>query len=101
MRYVILLEDNPTADPGIRAKLMPDHLRFLEANGDHILAAGPLKDESGAPAGGIWVIEAESVDVAGQLIREDPFWPTGLRQSWRVLEWTRVFADGARLIQPG
>lgn len=32
----------------------------------------------------------------GTLVREDPFWPTGLRSSVRVLAWTQVSADGAR-----
>jgi hypothetical protein len=33
-----------------------------------------------------------------RLIEADPFWPTGLRKAVRVLEWTRVFADGKPLI---
>jgi hypothetical protein len=36
----------------------------------------------------------QSTPLAGQ----DPFWPTGLRKSVRVLEWRRVFADGRNLI---
>jgi hypothetical protein len=32
------------------------------------------------------------------LVKEDPFWPTGLRRSVRVLEWSQVFRDGKRLI---
>ena len=31
------------------------------------------------------------------LVHEDPFWPTGLRKSVRVLLWKRVFADGKSL----
>jgi uncharacterized protein YciI len=30
------------------------------------------------------------------LYRADPFWPTGLRRSVRVLAWSQVFADGKR-----
>ena len=33
-----------------------------------------------------------------RLVRDDPFWPTGLRQSVKVLEWKQVFAHGKRLI---
>jgi hypothetical protein len=31
------------------------------------------------------------------LVEVDPFWPSGLRESVRILEWTRVFADRAAL----
>jgi hypothetical protein len=29
-----------------------------------------------------------------RLCERDPFWPTGLRKSVRILEWRQVFADG-------
>jgi hypothetical protein len=36
--------------------------------------------------------------VVEALVKEDPFWPTGLRGSIRILCWSRVFADGMRLV---
>ena len=36
-------------------------------------------------------------DVVEALVKEDPFWPTGLRRSVRILGWSQVFADGKRL----
>jgi uncharacterized protein YciI len=33
-------------------------------------------------------------------VKKDPFWPTGLRKSVRILAWKQVFADGRRSI-PG
>jgi uncharacterized protein YciI len=78
---------------------MPDHLAFLERHGAHIQAAGPLKDTaSGASAGGLWIVRAESPREVQSLIEADPFWPTGLRKSVRILEWTHVFSDGERRI---
>jgi uncharacterized protein YciI len=32
------------------------------------------------------------------LVESDPFYPTGLRKSIRILEWTQVFANGNKLI---
>ena len=98
MLYVVLFTDDPgRADA--RRQGMADHLAFLERNRDRIRAAGPLRDaSSGEAAGGLWLVEAESAEAVAQLYRSDPFWPTGLRQSVRVLEWTQVFADGRRLI---
>ena len=98
MMYAVLFEDDDSrAD--MRPKHMPDHLDFLERNATSIHAAGPLKDtESDAPAGGLWIVEADSPQIARSLVEADPFWRTGLRKSVRVLEWTRVFSNGNRLL---
>ena len=78
---------------------MGDHLAFLERNAANVRAAGPLKDvKDGAAAGGLWLVEAANPESVRALIESDPFWPTGLRKSTRVLEWTRVFADGKKQI---
>lgn len=98
MIYVVLFEDNPDrAD--VRAKFMPDHLAFLESNATSVQSAGPLKDAAtGAAEGGLWIVTAESAAATRSLVESDPFWPTGLRRSVRVLEWTQVFRDGKRQI---
>ncbi len=98
MIFVVFFEDNDDrADE--RQRHMAAHLAFLERNADTIRAAGPLRaTDSGLPAGGLWQIEAGDADAVQSLVEADPFWPTGLRRSVRILEWTQVFADGARLI---
>lgn len=98
MLYVVLFEDNASFGTDIRRQHMPAHLSFLEENAARIKTAGPLRAPSGEPAGGLWVVEAESPNVVDALVKNDPFWPTGLRRSVRVLTWTQVFADGRRLI---
>ena len=98
MLFAVLLTDNP-AFADARERLMPDHLAFLERHSAQILAAGPLRDAArGEAAGGLWLVEADAPASIEALYKSDPFWPTGLRQSVRVLEWRRVFADGKRLI---
>jgi uncharacterized protein len=94
MHYVVLLEDNPErAD--MRQKHMAEHLAFLAQNAATIRAAGPLKDTAdGAAAGGFWHVEADNPQAVKALYEADPFWPTGLRKSVRVLEWKQVIADG-------
>lgn len=94
MIYAVFFEDDDShAD--MRAKHMTEHLAFLENNAKCIHAAGPLTDtEDGSPAGGLWLVEADSPQTVHGLIETDPFWPTGLRKSIRVLRWTQVFADG-------
>ncbi len=99
MKYVVLFEDNPGTGDDVRAAHMDDHLAFLERNTDNISAAGPLKDQDGKGAGGLWLVDADAADDVRRLVEEDPFWPTGLRKSVRILEWSQVFADGRRLIR--
>ncbi len=98
MLYAVLFEDNPAVSSDIRRQHMSDHLSFLEKNAQRIKAAGPLKGLSEEPQGGLWIVEADSPDAVDLLVKEDPFWPTGLRRSVRVLGWSQVFADGIRLI---
>jgi uncharacterized protein YciI len=98
MIYAVMFEDD-AGRADMRAKHMPDHLLFLERNAASIGAAGPLQDTaSRTPAGGLWLVEADTPQAVQALIEADPFWPTGLRKSVRVLEWTQVFSDGKRRI---
>jgi uncharacterized protein YciI len=98
MPYIVLFEDDPSrAD--MRQRHMAEHLAFLDRNAGQVRAAGPLRDAAtGAPAGGLWLVEADSPAAVTALVQADPFWPTGLRRSVRILEWTHVFADGQRRI---
>ena len=98
MLYAVIFEDNPDLPGDVRRRHMPDHLAFLERNAGGIKAAGPLHDPSGGPAGGLWVVEADDFGAVDALVKEDPFWPTGLRKTVRIVRWTQVFADGRRLI---
>ncbi len=97
MRYIVLLEDNPERSD-VRPRLMPQHLDFLKKHADEILEAGPLLEAGGKPAGGLWIVEAETPERVDELVKSDPFWPEGLRKSFRTLEWRRVFAAGSSLL---
>ena len=98
MLYAVLFEDDANRGSDVRRRHMPAHLSFLEKNASRIKAAGPLRASSGDPAGGLWLVEADSPALVDALVKDDPFWPTGLRRSFRVLSWSQVFADGKRLI---
>jgi uncharacterized protein YciI len=98
MFYAVMFEDNANLGYDIRRRHMPAHLSFLEQNASRIKAAGPLLTPSGDPAGGLWLVEADSPDGVDALVKGDPFWPTGLRRSVRILSWSRVIVEGRRLI---
>ena len=98
MLYAVLFEDNPELGADVRRQNMPAHLAFLERNGSRIKSAGPLRSATGDPAGGLWIVETDSAGSVDALVREDPFWPTGLRRSVRIYVWSQVFADGKRIL---
>jgi hypothetical protein len=43
-------------------------------------------------------LKQNTPDVVHALVKDDPFWPTGLRRSVRIPSWAQIFADGRRLI---
>ena len=98
MKYIILFEDAPDADPDIRKNHMAQHLSFLEANSDKITAAGPLSDQESRGRDGLWIVEASNPEEVKKLVHNDPFWPTGLRKSYSIIAWKQVYSDGQRLI---
>jgi uncharacterized protein YciI len=98
MLYAVLFEDDATLAADIRRRHLPAHLAFLASNAARITAAGPLLAPSGEPAGGLWLVEADGPEAVESLVKEDPFWPTGLRRGVRILRWCQVFAAGRRLI---
>jgi uncharacterized protein len=88
--YAVMFEDNEEK-AGKRGEFMKEHLAFLRSKAAQISAAGPMKDtETGLPAGGMWLVSAGSREEVVDLVMADPFWPTGLRKSFRILEWSRV-----------
>ncbi len=98
MKYAVLFEDNDEFAHK-RPQFMADHLQFLGDNSDKIEAAGPLKDTSTQdPAGGLWIVDAENPEQVQALVETDPFWPTGLRKSIQILEWTQVYVDGKKMV---
>lgn len=95
-QFVVLFQDND-AFTDQRQKHMQDHLKFLAVNADKVISAGPLFSKDGEPAGGIWHVSASDLASVEALIKEDPFWPTGLRKDVQILEWRQVFRDGHAL----
>ncbi|MDA7967050.1 YciI family protein [Ruegeria sp.] len=98
MLYTIHFYDNADANPDIRPRFMQQHLSFLNENKAVIRAAGPLREADGAVKSGLWLVDVETVDQAWALVKADPFWPTGLRDTIEIKHWAQVFADGQALV---
>ena len=95
MLFVIRFHDHSDREDRRQAN-MAAHLDFLDDLAPQIRAAGPLSGPDGAPAGGMWVMEADSVDAVQAAIRADPLFAAGLRDRWEVLSWRQVHRDGQR-----
>jgi uncharacterized protein YciI len=94
MRFAVHFADNEE-HAAKRQQFMQDHLEFLLRHKTSILAAGPLFDAAtGTGAGGQWVVEAADEAEVTALVREDPFFPTGLRKEIKIFEWKPVFDSG-------
>lgn len=92
--FVVLFEENSDAKGDIRENHFQAHLKFLEENADAIRDAGRLFHNDVDRCGGMWVVTAQTESDVVQLVHNDPFWPTGLRLSFKVLEWRKVVEKG-------
>lgn len=84
-------------DPGklhVRETYTDDHMAYLRANSDRIIAAGPLREDLGdPPVGAMWIVAATDRASAEALLDQDPFWVHGLRHSRSILHWYRASPD--------
>ena len=98
MLFIVLFEDNPEKS-SMRLQHINAHLEFLHEHSKNILGAGPLKDGNKEGfSGDLWLVEADNFEQAKELVEADPFFPTGLRKSAKILQWAQVFANGKTLI---
>ena len=93
--FVVQFEDVYLEQPerlAEREMHMADHLAFLAAHGDQVVATGALRPSAAeTPTGGLWIIAAETKAAAEALVENDPFWKAGLRKSVRVSHWSKAY----------
>jgi uncharacterized protein YciI len=98
MLYVIRFFDKPDM-LAVREQLLPVHLAWLDERQSSILVAGALRIEAGAtPVGALWIVEANSSEEVEASFQTDPFWLSGLRQSFEILQWSKAFPDRNAMI---
>jgi uncharacterized protein YciI len=91
MPYAIQTKDKP--DHGqVRADVRAEHVAWLDANKDKLLAAGALIDDGGGGGhGGILIVDVDDRAAAEAFIAEDPFTKAGLFESVSVTRWRKAF----------
>lgn len=98
MLFIVLFSDKPDCGE-IRASKLQAHIDWLEKNKKFIPVGGSLRQELGeTPKGGLWIVNADSKDQIDTLIKTDPFFIAGLRQSYEILHWSKANAERMVLI---
>lgn len=93
MLFAIRFTDKPDSFSQ-RQALMAAHIAWLDQERERVLVGGSLRHSpEQAPVGGLWVVEIESKAAAEALLKQDPFYTGGLRESWEILHWSKAFED--------
>ncbi|MDI9332823.1 MAG: YciI family protein [Cytophagales bacterium] len=83
----------------VRARHLQAHINWLEQNKELVPVGGSLRHEIGeTPIGGLWIAEAESKEQLENLIRSDPFFIAGLRESYEIFHWSKANAQRKVLV---
>jgi uncharacterized protein len=83
----------------LRAAHLQAHIDWLEQNKEVVPIGGSLRHETGeTPIGGLWIAEADTKAQLDDLIRTDPFFVAGLRESYQILHWSKANAQRKALI---
>ena len=91
MPYALQYKDKP-GHGHVRAEARPEHVAYLDANKDKLLAAGALIDDDGSGGhGGIIILDVDDRAAAEAFVAGDPFTKAGLLESVTVTRWRKAF----------
>jgi uncharacterized protein len=97
MPYAIIAEDRPDGG-ALRRDKRPEHLDYLDAHKDLLLAAGAqFADDGTTPIGSILLLDVDDRAAAEAFAQNDPFAKAGLFQSVTIVPWRKVFFDKQRV----
>ena len=98
MPYAIITIDKPNS-LGLRNRTRVEHLAYLEANKDKLLAAGAKIDDDGEGGyGGVILVDTEERAEAEAFIQNDPFTKAGLFSGIEVVRWRKAFFNFEKLV---
>ncbi len=91
MPFAIITVDKPNS-LALRNQTRAEHLAYLDANKDKLLAAGAKIDDEGEGGyGGVILVDTEDRAEAEAFIQNDPFTKAGLFSGIEVVRWRRAF----------
>ena len=98
MLFAVIFKDKAGHGKVREANLL-SHIEWLEKNKEVVPVGGSLRHEPGeTPKGGLWIAEAESKSQLEELLKTDPFFIAGLRESYEILHWSKANAQRKVLI---
>jgi uncharacterized protein YciI len=98
MFFAVIFKDKSNSGE-LRKLHLAAHLAWLDLHQSMVRIGGSLRSElDQTPAGGLWIVEADSKQTIQDLLETDPFWTFGLRQSVEILHWSKAFEDRKSLI---
>ena len=98
MPYAVITRDKPN-HLELRNRVRAEHLEYLEANKDKLLAAGAMTDDDGQGGyGGVIIVDTEDRKEAWNFIQGDPFTKHGLFSGIEVVRWRKAFFDKQRMM---
>ena len=86
MQFVILCQDKPDS-LDLRQRVRPEHLDYLHAQGDALMAAGPFLDGDERPIGSMLIVDVASEAEAKALADGDPYAKAGLFAATEIRRW--------------
>ncbi|GAA2181108.1 YciI family protein [Brooklawnia cerclae] len=94
MPYLIETYDKPDSF-GLRTATRDEHLAFLAANADLLLACGAkIGDDGTGASGGIYLLDVESRTEAETFIAQDPFSKASLFERIYITRWRKAYVAG-------
>src|SRR5258708_32173053 len=95
MPYMIRTKDKP-GHASLRAEMRAEHLKYLEAHKDKLLATGALLSDDGKDAtGGLLIVDVEGRKAAEDFIANDPFTTAGLFPKITGKRWPQALFNYA------
>ena len=89
MRLVVIIKDKPEM-MSHREKYEALHFEYIEKHHKEILIGGGLRNQPGKDfVGSLWVLEVASFERATELVVNDPYYVSDLRE-YEILVWGKA-----------
>jgi uncharacterized protein len=96
MPFFVEVRDRPDRQQ-IRSERLQEHLAYLDANKEVLLAAGGLlNDEGTVPQGGVYILDCKDREKAEAFVDNEPFATSGLFEVVQVTRWRKAYFVSAR-----
>jgi uncharacterized protein len=85
--FMLICWDDPN-NLSARKSVREVHLKHIDTVKDHIMIAGPFKNEIGEMIGSLLIIKAETKEEAEFFLKQDPYYQKGVWVKWQIEAFT-------------